>query len=450
MAVIFGEIRDMDNTELQIQGWREELARDNAVDEGRKQGYSRVIEKYLLASERRGWGIGVESAKGYIELVEEAREEGARWEEGREALRWLVRYGQGVTGIGDWRRRFERRMRELQYAERTVVTYGQWAGRFVAWCGRSGKGVDEASGVEVKAYLDMLAADARVRVATQHQALNAVVRFFTEMLGRTVEGVEGYLRARNSDRVPVVLSGEEVSGLLGQLQGTERLMGELMYGGGLRLMELLRLRVKDVDLDRAQITVRGGSRGDWRKPRQTEEEPQPRSVSEGVRAPGGGARINGDKDRLTTLPERTAGALKEHLRRLRALWEEDVAAGVPGVLLPEALGRKYPSAGVSFEWQWLFPTRGLVTDPATGLKRRHHVNETVWQRVVKTAARRAGITKRVTPHVLRHSFATHLLERGTDIRTVQTLLGHNDVRTTEIYTHVMRKPGLGVRSPLDG
>ena len=182
------------------------------------------------------------------------------------------------------------------------------------------------------------------------------------------------------------------------------------------MMELLRLRVKDVDVERGQVVVRGGK---------------------------------GDKDRATTLAERTAVELKVHLGKLRTLWEEDVSNGVPGVYLPEALGRKYPGAGTSFEWQWLFPARGLARDPESGLERRHHVHERVWQVSVKEAARRAGLTKRVTPHVLRHSFATHLLERGTDIRTVQTLLGHNDVKTTEIYTHVMRKPGLGVRSPLE-
>jgi site-specific recombinase XerD len=171
-----------------------------------------------------------------------------------------------------------------------------------------------------------------------------------------------------------------------------------------------------VDADRRQLTVRGGK---------------------------------GGKDRVTTLPERAVEPLREHLARLRGLWTDDVKAEVAGVYLPEALGRKYPAAPTSLEWQWLFPTKNLLRDPAAGLKRRHHVNETTWQIAVKAAAQRAGITKKVTPHVLRHSFATHLLERGTDIRTLQTLLGHSDVRTTEIYTHVMKKPGLGVRSPLD-
>jgi integron integrase len=339
-------------------------------------------------------------------LAEGLRESGGRWEEGWEALRWLVRYmrsqaeAAGRTGaVGEWRSRFERRLREKQYAERTVETYGAWTSRYVAWCESKGQAVEQADGRVVRDFLDMLAADLRVRVATQHQALNAVVRFHEEVLGRKVEGAENYLRAQRSDRVPVVLGRAEVAGLLGQLEGTERLMGELMYGGGLRLMELLRLRVKDVDLERTQMTVRGGK---------------------------------GDKDRLTVLPERTVEGLREHVGRLRALWQEDVASGVPGVYVPEALARKYPAAGTDLEWQWLFPTKNLVRDPATGLRRRHHVAETTWQVAVKTAARRAGITKRVTPHVLRHSFATHLLEQGTDIRTVQDLLGHQDVKTTEI------------------
>ena len=308
------------------------------------------------------------------------------------------------------------RLREKQYAGRTVETYGQWVERFQQWCAGKGVGLEAVSGVELRSYLDMLAADERVRVATQHQALNAVVRFFAEVVGRPVEGLEGYLRARSTDRVPVVLSQGEVGRLLEALEGTERVMGELMYGGGLRLMELLRLRVKDMDVERRQVVIRGGK---------------------------------GDKDRVTTLAERTVEAVKGHLDRLRGLWEEDVKLGMPGVYVPEALGRKYPGAGRSLEWQWLFPTKGLVKDPESGLDRRHHVHERLWQMAVKAAAERAGITKRVTPHVLRHSFATHLLERGTDIRTVQSLLGHKDVKTTEVYTHVMRRPGLGVRSPLD-
>ena len=414
--VILRLIFPMDNTDMLVRGWRGALASDIAVESEAKQTFCRIIEHYLSTVERLGRVVGVESAKEYIELGEAMREGGGRWDQGREALRWLVKMARRQPWRGDWRGRMERRMREKQYAERTVETYGQWVGRFVGWCEARGVGMEDVSGREVRLFLDELAGKGMVRIATQHQALNAVVRFFAEVLERPVDGVEGYLRARSSDRVPVVLSEQEVRRLLGQMEGTELLMGELMYGGGLRLMELLRLRVKDVDVDRRQVMVRCGK---------------------------------GGKDRVTTLAERVVERLRGHLARLRVLWDEDTENGVCRVWMPEALGRKYPNAGGSLEWQWLFPTRGLLTDPGSGLRRRHHLNETVWQRIVRGAALRAGITKRVTPHVLRHSFATHLLERGIDIRTVQCLLGHSNVKTTEIYTHVMKQPGLGVRSPLD-
>jgi integron integrase len=196
-----------------------------------------------------------------------------------------------------------------------------------------------------------------------------------------------------------------------------RLMAELMYGSGLRLMELLSLRVKDVDLDRRQLVIRHGK---------------------------------GGKDRVTVLPDVLVERLQAHVERLQGLHAQDRAAGWPGVWLPEGLERKYPKAGESWEWQWFFPSRQQMRDPRTRLLRRHHVLDATFQNVIKKAALRAGLNKRVTPHVLRHSFATHLIESGTDIRTVQDLLGHKDVATTQIYTHVMQKPGLGVKSPLDG
>jgi integron integrase len=201
------------------------------------------------------------------------------------------------------------------------------------------------------------------------------------------------------------------------MEGTMRLMAELMYGSGLRLMELLSLRVKDVDLDRRQLIIRHGK---------------------------------GGKDRVTVLPDALLERLRAHLERLRGLHAEDRQAGWPGVWLPEGLERKYPKAGELWEWQWFFPSRQQMRDPRTRLLRRHHVLDATFQNVIKKATLRAGLNKRVSPHVLRHSFATHLLESGTDIRTVQDLLGHKNVATTQIYTHVMQKPGLGVRSPLDG
>jgi integron integrase len=193
-------------------------------------------------------------------------------------------------------------------------------------------------------------------------------------------------------------------------------MAQIAYGGGLRVSELIRLRVKDVDPARLQIHVRSGK---------------------------------GDKDRMTTLSKRVVPFVEQHIARLRIQHEEDVRNKLPGVFLPGALARKYPSAGTQFNWQWLFPTTGLQKDPRTGLVRRHHVTDNAFQQVIARGAREAGINKRVTPHVLRHSFATHLLESGTDIRTVQDLLGHSKIETTRIYLHVMRQPGIGVRSPLD-
>jgi len=237
-----------------------------------------------------------------------------------------------------------------------------------------------------------------------------------EALGRKLDPLE-FERASPRRRMPVVLSRAECGRLFAALEGTSRLMAELAYGGGLRLMELLRLRVQELDLERGRLMIRSGK---------------------------------GDKDRVTVLPTRLREPLAAHLDRLRQLHAEDRAAALPGVWLPEGLARKYARAGETWEWQWLFPSRETSLDPTSRTRRRHHVNDTTFQNTIKRAARQAGIDKRVSPHVLRHSFATHLLEAGADIRTVQELLGHESVETTQIYTHVMQKPGLGVRSPLDG
>jgi integron integrase len=245
--------------------------------------------------------------------------------------------------------------------------------------------------------------------------LNALVFFLQEGLHRKLAPIE-FNRARPRQRMPVVLSRDECERLFDKLDGSARLMAELAYGAGLRLMELLRLRVQDLDLARARLLVRGGK---------------------------------GDKDRVTVLPGRLQQPLADHLDRLRKLYAEDRAAGLPGVWLPEGLARKYQKAGETWEWQWVFPSRETSVDPITHVRRRHHLADTTFQNTIKAAARAAMMNKRVTPHVLRHSFATHLLEDGVDIRTVQDLLGHQSVETTQIYTHVMQKPGLGVRSPLD-
>lgn len=318
-----------------------------------------------------------------------------------------VRLDATRTGQGDWLQP------KLTFALGRPDTYRQWATRFAEFL--RPRSPYAAEGADVAAFLSKLAVEQRASAATQKQALNALVFFFQEGLRRSV-GEVSFRRARPKRRVPTVLTHAECDRLFEKLQGTNRLMAELMYGSGLRLMELLRLRVHHLDPERGQLKVYAGK---------------------------------GDKDRITLLPDKLRPELARHVNRLRDLHHRDVAAGVAGVWLPEGLARKYQRAGETWEWQWLFPSRELATDPVTGIKRRHHVLEGTFQNAIRAAARAAGIDKRVTPHVLRHSFATHLLENGTDIRTVQDLLGHESVETTQIYTHVTMKPGLGVRSPLD-
>jgi len=270
---------------------------------------------------------------------------------------------------------------------------------------------------EVRKFLTHLAVNRGVAASTQNQALNAIVFMYREVLRREPGEFGEFQHAKRPKRLPTVLTKAEVQRVLAHFDGTHGLMARLLYGTGMRLMECVRLRIKDVDFARATITVRSGK---------------------------------GDKDRATMLPEAVRQPLQEHIDRLQVLYEQDRAANVPGVELPHAFAVKSPHAGISWPWQWVFPARNLSRDPRSGIVRRHHVLEDGLQRAMKQAVRLAEISKPASCHTLRHSFATHLLETGTDIRSVQDLLGHSDVSTTMIYTHVMIKPGLGVRSPLDG
>jgi len=270
---------------------------------------------------------------------------------------------------------------------------------------------------EVAEYLSHLAQERNVAAATQNQALNALVFLYGVVLRQPLGELGQWARVRRPTRLPAVLTRAEVGRVLAAVVPEYQLPVRLIYGSGLRLLDLVRLRVKDVDLARRQMMVRDGK---------------------------------GLKDRVTMVPESVIGALREQLARARLLHEADRRAGHPGVWLPEALARKYPKAPMEWAWFWVFPARGLSRDPESGLLRRHHLLEDNLQRAIKLAAARACPEKRVTTHTLRHSFATHLLERGTDIRTLQELLGHKSVATTQIYTHVMQRPGIGVRSPLDG
>jgi len=309
-----------------------------------------------------------------------------------------------------------RALRVRHYALRTEESYVQWVGRFLDWLGRRGGDLEQAGEGEVRGFLEELAVVRGVAAATQNQAFSALLFFFGEVLKRPLEKVDA-LRAKRTTRLPVVLSREEVRRLLGGLEGTMSLIGRLLYGTGMRLMEAIRLRVKDVDFDRGQVIVREGK---------------------------------GSKDRVVMLPETLREPLREHLERVRILFQEDRAAGLPGVWLPGAYGVKAPGAGERWEWQWVFPSKSVGVDPRSGVRRRHHVHDNGVGKALGVAVRRTGIAKKITAHTLRHSFATHLLEGGADIRTVQELLGHSDVSTTMIYTHVLSRPGVGVRSPLDG
>ena len=307
-----------------------------------------------------------------------------------------------------------RRLRERRYSRRTEEAYVHWIRRYVLFHGR--RHPRELGPAEVRAFLSALAVEQRVAASTQNQALSALLFLYEQVLGTQLERIEGIVPARLPARVPVVLSQREIKLVLSELGShPARLCAALMYGSGLRLLECLALRVKDVDLDRHEIVVRGGK---------------------------------GGKDRRTPLAEMCRPSLERHLRETRMRYHRDLKFGVRCTGLTEALKRKLPRADRSWSWWYVFPARRTFVDDQ-GVRRRHHFHETAVQRAVAAAARRAGLAKRVTCHAFRHSFATHLLESGADIRTVQELLGHSDVRTTMHYTHVLNRGRLGVRSPAD-
>ena len=305
-------------------------------------------------------------------------------------------------------------IRARHYSPRTEAAYVGWIRRFILFHGkRHPRDMGEAEVVE---FLSALATVGQVSASTQNQALGAIVFLYSEVLGTRLAWLAGIVRAKRPVRLPVVLSRDEVAALLARLSGSVWLMSALMYGSGLRLMEVAELRVKDVDVAGREIRVRDGK---------------------------------GRKDRVTVMPARITDAVAGHLVKVRTLHERDVAAGGGWVAVPDALSRKYANAGREWRWQWVFPATRTYVDRETGPRRRHHLHESVVQRAVRKAAREAGIAKIATCHTLRHSFATHLLDAGYDIRTIQELLGHRDVSTTMIYTHVLNRPGRGVRSPLD-
>jgi len=305
-------------------------------------------------------------------------------------------------------------IRVRHYSIRTEEAYVQVIRRFILYHGK--RHPKEMGVEEIRQYLSHLATDKNVAASTQNVALAALLFLYREVLEIDLPRVEGVERAKRPQRIPTVLTAEEVRRVLSQLTGTHRLMASLLYGAGLRLMECCRLRVKDVDFDYRQITVRDGK---------------------------------GEKDRRTMLPEPLIADLRRHLARVRWQHEEDVRLGCGSVYLPYALARKYPLAATDWLWHYLFPAARLSVDPRSGVRRRHHASEDRLQRAVGQAVRQAGVEKRASCHTLRHSFATHLLAAGYDIRTIQELLGHADLSTTMIYTHALNKGGRAVKSPLE-
>jgi integron integrase len=305
-------------------------------------------------------------------------------------------------------------IRTRGYSIRTEQSYERWVIRFLSR--QPYDSIEEIKGGDVRAFLEYLVMENNVAASTQNQALNALVFFFDSVLERPIGELGEFARAKRPKRMPTVLTAEEVHLLLSQLSGTHHLMASLLYGSGLRLMECVRLRIQDVDFGYRQIIVRNGK---------------------------------GNKDRVVPLPRTLEAPLLEHIAVVRETHKDDLAAGYGDVFMPNALAKKFPHAYRELGWQYLFPSSRLSLDPRSDKRRRHHVDESGLQKAVKSAARAVGITKRVSSHTLRHSFATHLLENGYDIRTVQELLGHSDVSTTMIYTHVLNKGGQGVRSPLD-
>lgn len=305
-------------------------------------------------------------------------------------------------------------LRTNHYSLKTEESYLTWIKKFILFNDK--RHPSELGEGEIKKYLEHLAVKQHVSSSTQNQALCAIIFLYKKVLKKNLGDFGELIWAKKSKRLPVILAPEEIKKLLAQLSGTYWIMANLLYGSGLRLNECLQLRVKDIDFIYNQVTIRDSK---------------------------------GDKDRITMLPERVIDPLKKHLEKVRRLHERDIQKGYGRVHLPNALVRKYPNADKELGWQYIFPSEQLAIDPEDGVLRRHHIYETVLQKAVKEAVRKAGIVKPASCHTLRHSFATQLLQSGYDIRTVQELLGHRDVKTTMIYTHVLKKGGLGVRSPAD-
>lgn len=404
--------------------WRKDLEASRSVDGRAKDGFGILLGWFENWRLRHRLDAGRQAAVDFWkQQVIGSGKPRERWQldQWADAIAWYLDWLNHCREAGGDARSLPERVRDAVettgarrgLALRTRRSYGGWMARYATWAGSARRMMTAECGRD---WLAHLAGKEHIAFSTQKQALNALAFFLRDVCG--LEELDLKVRMkRTGPRVPVVLSRNEVVRLVAKLEPKYSAAAMLQYGAGLRRSELVSLRIKDVDLERRTVTVRGGK---------------------------------GDRDRITMLPERLADALGAQLARARRMYEEDRARNLPGVALPPALARKHRRAGESWEWMWLFPARELSKDPVSGTVRRHHLHGQVYNEALRRAAKAAGIDKRMTSHALRHSFATHLLEEGTDLRTIQDLLGHANVQTTEIYTHVARGAnGCGVVSPLD-
>ena len=411
--------------------WRKDLSEFRGLADRERTGFLLVLEWFENFRMRHEMAAGRESARYFwkTEVLREDRER-EKWqlEQWGDAIQWYLNWLAACSEAGADHRSLPERLRAAVHssgarrglAKRTKQCYGAWAARYAVFAGgeRAVMQVETAT-----RFLTSVVDDEDCAYSTQKQALNALAHFFKHVLG-VEEPVFGVKLRDTGTRVPVVLSKPETHQLFEKLREQEQrsaryeLAARLQYGAGLRLSELVRMRIQDVDLARGTVTVRQGK---------------------------------GDKDRVTVLPKSLQNEIAKQIERAREIWQGDREAGLAGVYMPGALARKFRRAAETFEWFWLFPAKQTSTDPETATRRRHHLLGPVYNEAIKRAAGAAGIEKRVTSHALRHSFATHLLENGTDLRKIQDLLGHEDITTTEIYLHVaVGENGLGVASPLDG
>ena len=433
---------------LHFPRWAEVLEQADLPDSER-HNFQVTIRWYLSWCQRHSLGCTFDSAREFVEWARDEKN-ASEWmvERWREAIRWFFRNGkQQAVGTGQWKaagdydsclnaginaakndtdaereepanedeRKILDVMRRQGMALKTERTYVRWFRDFSRWS-RIASGLDTRPET-IREYLSHLAMDRQVASSTQKQALNALVFVAQSVFSLDLGDISNFCRAKNRKKIPVVMSKNEIRAFFAELSGAHLLMGKLQYSAGLRVSELLRLRVQDMDLERNQLVVRCGK---------------------------------GGKDRVAPLSDRLITDVRAHLKGVRDIFGEDQKrTDLDGVYLPEALARRHSNAGREWRWQWLWPSREISKDPRSGRRRRHHVLPQVYQAAISRAGKRAGLNKRITSHTLRHSFATHLLEDGVDIRTVQDLLGHKSVETTQVYLHVMHKPGAGVRSPLD-